>query len=189
MILTECAVFFSMLVAGGAAAVAATALLALGGSSRLSRVVFDFLTPLAVGAVFFFALYLFAGGVFRLYAVLAFLSGWVGARLLLKKFSPVLKRIFLRAAVPITSFERKMEKLFSPVTERLKKRRETRLRRRAENAIRRAEKRAEHRLLRAERKEKRRQKQKLLAYRKSLCAKGKGKAERLAGGRPVRQSD
>lgn len=174
MILTECAVFSAMLLAGGAAAILASALLALGGASRVARALFDLLTPPAVGAVFFLALYLSAGGVLRLYAVLAFLLGGAGARFLLKKFSPALKRLLVKASVPIKSLERGVEKLFRPVTERL----EAWRRRRLENAMRRKQKR-----------EKKRQKQKLLAYRKSLCAREKGGARRPARGRPVRQSD
>ena len=189
MILTECAVFSAMLLAGGAAAILASALLALGEASRVARALFDFLTPPAVGAVFFLALYLSAGGVLRLYAVLAFLLGGAGARFLLKKFSPALKRLLVKASVPIKSLERGVEKLFRPVTERLEGLRERRLRRRLEKATRREQKRAEARLLRAEKREKKRQKQKLLAYRKSLCARGKGGARRPRRGRPIRQSD
>jgi len=174
MILTECAVFSVMLLAGGAAAILASALLVLGGASRVARALFDFLTPPAVGAIFFLALYLSAGGVLRLYAVLAFLLGGAGARFLLKKFSPALKRLLVKASVPIKSLERGVEKLFRPVTERL----EAWRRRRLENAMRRKQKR-----------EKKRQKQKLLAYRKSLCARGKGGARRPRRGRPIRQSD
>ena len=185
MILTECAVFSAMLLAGGAAAILASALLALGGASRVARALFDFLTPPAVGAIFFLALYLSAGGVLRLYAVLAFLLGGAGARFLLKKFSPALKRLLVKASVPIKSLERGVEKLFRPVTERL----EAWRRRRLENAMRRKQKREEDRFLRAEKREKKRKKQKLLAYRKILCARGRGGARRPRRGRPIRQSD
>ena len=189
MILTECAVFAAMFAAGGAAAMIASALLALGVASRVARAVFDFLTPLVVGAVFFFSLYFSSGGVFRLYALGAFLLGGVLARLLLKKFSPWLRRLLARALVPIKSLEMAVEKLFRPIAECLARQKEKRREARRVMAEKRAQKRRENACFRAQKQEEKRRKQKILAYRKSRSSRDSERQRRPARARPIGQSD
>ena len=118
MIGTEISVFVALLLSGLGTGVLACFLLALGGGSRSARAIFDFLTPLSAGAIFFFALLSFAGGVFRLYSAVAYLLGLVLGRRLVGRTSPWLSRLVKRAKVPIKSLEKKVEnvakRLFSP---------------------------------------------------------------------------
>ena len=132
MILTECAIFFGMLLAGMGTAAIATFFLTLGGGSKAARAVFDILTPLFAGAAFFVCLYFLSGGAIRLYAVLAFLSGGVVFYFSWRKISPFARRLAKRAVVPILSLEKAVERLFFPLTERLKNRRKIRLEKRAQ---------------------------------------------------------
>ncbi len=177
MILTECAVFFGTFFAGMGAAAVATVFFALGGASRAARAVFDVLTPLFAGATFFVALYFLTGGAIRLYAVLAFLSGGVVFHFSWRKISPFARRLAKRAVVPILSLEKAVEKLFFPLTERLKKRREIRL-----------EKRAKKRRLKEEIKKASALKKRFAHQRKRLSARKNAKAVApLAKGR-LRQS-
>ncbi len=120
MIWTECVVFAAMFGWGMLAAAVATLFLTLGGASKAWRAVFDVLTPLAVGAAFFFGSYLSSGGVFRLYAAAAFFLGAVLFRRLYKLCLPAIKRVLKKLLVPIKSLETRVEKLFAPVAERLK---------------------------------------------------------------------
>ena len=177
MILTECAVFFGMLFAGMGTAAIATLFLTLGGGSKAARAVFDILTPLFAGATFFVCLYFLSGGAMRLYAVLAFVSGGALFYFVWRKISPFARRLIKRALVPIFSLEKAVEKLFFPLTERLKNRRKIRL-----------EKRAQNRRLRAEKKANRLLQKRLAAQRKRDRTKKKTKVgASLAKGR-LRQS-
>lgn len=141
MILAEAAVFFSMLAGGAAAGLIATTLLELGGASRVARCVFDFLAPLAVGAAFFFSLYLSSGGVFRLYALIAFFLGGGLFCFVYRRLRPRLKRVIYRFVVPIKSLEKRFEERLLPLREKRAKRREEGLVRRAEKRRLAAEKR------------------------------------------------
>ena len=188
MILTECSVFFAMFFAGSAAAVLAAALLALGGASRIARAVFDFLTPLLIGAVFFFALYFSSGGAFRLYAVVAFFLGGGCVRLLLKKFSPHLKRSLCKLIVPIKSLETRVEKAFLPLAERLEKRREKRREKKEIRLAQKQERKGERALKKEKNREKKRLKRRLAVYRKRLCAKKTAKAATSPSAARVGQS-
>ena len=172
MIVTECAVFFTMFTAGAAATGLATCLLALGRASNAARAVFDFLTPLVVGAAFFFALQLSSSGVFRLYAAVAFCLGEAAFYVLFKKASPYIKRLLLKAAVPIQSLENKVDKIVLPLAERVKNKKRLFDEKRLEHCRIRKEKAAEKRqsraLLRAQNKQKGKAKAKLLAYKREM---------------------
>ena len=143
MIRAECAVFLAMLVGGLLAGSTATLFFAFGRASRVARAIFDFLTPIAVGAIFFFSLELSAEGVFRVYALVAFLSGILLRRLIHRKIAPWERRVARKILVPIKSLEESLEKriatLLAPLRERWRARREAvrekREKRRAERAI------------------------------------------------------
>ena len=182
MIRTECVVFLSMVGGGALAALVATLFFALGQSSRVSRAVFDFLTPLSVGAIFFFDLYFSSGGVFRLYEVIAFFLGGAIFCFVYLKIRPFLKLVFLKAYVPIKSLENAVNKRLEPV-----------LKRREERKRRVREKREEKRRAVMEKKEKRRKekarikrrnKQKEQACRRRFPLRGRGTHQK---GRPKRR--
>ena len=134
MIETELAVFVATFLAGMLAGTVASFLLALGRGSKAARAIFDFLTPLAVGALYFFALRRFASGVFRLYSLVAFSLGVFLSFRLLKRLSPLLLKILSRLKVPIRSLENAFSaganRLLRPLRERRERRREERGRRR-----------------------------------------------------------
>ena len=141
MIKAECAVFFLMLVGGGVASAVATLLLTLGGASKVWRALFDFLTPLAVGAIFFISLSISSGGSFRLYSLFAFAAGAGGFCLLYRRLRPILKVVLKKLIVPIKSLENAISERYKPIAERrAEKRAEKEERRRAKRAFR-AEKR------------------------------------------------
>ena len=108
MILTEIAVFAACFAAGLLSGFVAAFLLTLGEGSRPARAIFDFLTPLVMGIVYFFTLRRFASGVFRLYSLVAFLLGGLLSRRILKMLSPFLRRTAKRVIVPIKSLERRV---------------------------------------------------------------------------------
>lgn len=147
MIRAECLIFLSMLAGGGVAAAVATIFLTLGRASKVSRCIFDFLTPLAVGVIYLVAGYLSSGGVFRFYALLAFLFGGWLFRLLYRRSLPYIKSIIRRLIVPIKSLENKVDARLEPLREKRRKRRALRAEKRREKRIvleeNRAKKRAE----------------------------------------------
>jgi len=130
MILTECLTFAVMFAAGTLAGVIASGLLLFGKGSAVARAIFDFLAPLAVGAIFFFALLFSAKGEFRLYSALAFAVGMVASRLLLRRFSPALRRLARKVILPIKSLayalEDKVSEKFAPIIMRLRAAKERR---------------------------------------------------------------
>ena len=145
MIVTEIAVFAACFAAGLLSGFVAAFLLTLGEGSRPSRAVFDFLTPLVVGVVYFFTLRLFASGVFRLYSLVAFLLGGLLSRRILKALSPFLCRVLKRVIVPIKSLEKlisaRVERWFSPLKRRIAARRDRRREKKREARAIRAQKR------------------------------------------------
>ena len=146
MILTECATFSAMLVGGVLASVAGRILFALGRASRVAEAIFDFLAPIAAGAIFFFSLRLSADGAFRVYCLAAFALGVGAERLLYGRLSPVLRRIARRIVTPLKSLAESLERraisLFSPLCEKCRtlvaKRREKREKKRIEREGKRA---------------------------------------------------
>ena len=124
MIETEIAVFALLFAAGVLSGAVAVFLLALGRGSRVARAIFDFLTPLVMGAVYFFALRYFASGVFRLYSLIAFLLGAGVSRRVSRALSPFLRKALQKAKVPIKSLERRVScrvgALISPIKNRVK---------------------------------------------------------------------
>lgn len=151
MIKAECLIFLTMLAGGAVAGAVATLFLALGTASKVSRCIFDFLTPLAVGGVYLITGYLASGGVFRLYALLAFfLGGWI-FRLLYRRSLPYLKRLIFLLIVPIKSLEDSIAKLLEPIRERLRRRRAIRAERREKRRMLLEEKRRKTREEREER--------------------------------------
>jgi len=108
--------------------------LTLGGASKVWRALFDFITPLAVGGMFFLSLNLSAGGVFRFYALFAFAAGGGCFYLLYRKIRPLLSAVLKRIIVPIKSLE-------NAANERLRPLREKRERKRTKRRLRREEKR------------------------------------------------
>ena len=130
MIKAECLIFLTMLAGGVVAGAVAMLFLALGTASKVSRCIFDFLTPLAVSGVYLITGYLASGGVFRLYALLAFLlGGWI-FRLLYRRSRPYLKKLIFLLIVPIKSLEDAMAKQLEPIRERARRRRAIRAERR-----------------------------------------------------------
>lgn len=110
MILEECLTFALMFASGVIAGITATFLLLLGKGSRVARAVFDFLTPPAVGAIFFFALMLSSGGVLCWYAPVAYALGGAVQQLVHKRLSPILCCLVKKLIVPIKSLEKSLEK-------------------------------------------------------------------------------
>jgi len=121
-------------------------LLTLGEGSRPARAIFDFLTPLALGVVYFFTLRFVASGVFRLYSLVAFLLGGLLSRRILKALSPFLRRAAKRVIVPIKSLENlisaRVERWFSPLKRRIAARRDRRREKKREARALRAQKQA-----------------------------------------------
>ena len=145
MIVTEITVFVACLAAGLLSGFVAAFLLTLGEGSRPSRAVFDFLTPLALGVVYFFTLRFVASGVFRLYSLVAFLLGGLLSRRVLKAISPLLRRVLKRVIVPIKSLERRISSRVGrwvlPLKRRIAYRRDRRREKRREACAVRAQKR------------------------------------------------
>ena len=162
MIETEIFVFVVLFAVGLGAGVLASFFLALGTGSRVARAIFDFLTPIAAGAIFFFALRASANGVFRVYSVVAFLVGMFVAGRIVGRIAPRLSRLVLRAKVPIKSLEKKVdeawERRLAPLRER-----------RAAKKAARAEKRALARLAAKEKKEQKARKKKRAQEEKSTA--------------------
>ena len=181
MISGECVVFFSMFAGGMIAGMITVFFLTLGGASKAARAVFDILTPLAVGAVFFFSLYDASGGVFRIYALVAFLLGGGVFFALYAKFHPVIKRILRRAIVPIKSLQSKVDKHFEPIRKRREKRlkamREKRAEKKAISAARAEKRRADKARLRTKKREKKEalRRRALLKKRLRIAAKREGR--------------
>ena len=146
MIGTEVTVFAALFAAGLGAGVLASFLLALGRGSRVARVIFDLVAPPAVGAIWFFTLRGVASGVFRLYALLAYLVGILAARGIVGTLSKPLSRLLLRVKVPIMSLEKKcadrLDRVLTPLRERRTARKKARAEERTKRAARRAEMRA-----------------------------------------------
>ena len=163
MIANECAIFAALFCAGLLAELLSAALLTLGKGSKVARAVFDFLTPIAVGAIYFFALRFSALGVFRVYTVVAFVLGGLAARWGLGKCSPALRRFARKVVLPIKSLEESLEKRVSDRLLPLRKRREERRR---------------TRLAAREEKREAREKARLLE-RKKKVAEAKKKAEEI----------
>ena len=132
MIPTECATFAAMFVAGGVAGIVARLLLTLGGGSRVARAIFDCLTPFVVGAIWVYALYLSAGGVFRLYRLVAYLLGGIAAQYLLRRYSPILRRFARKVILPVKGCAEGVERRVAAWTEPLRERVRERRRMRAE---------------------------------------------------------
>ena len=132
MIPTECATFAAMFVAGGMAGVVARALLALGSGSRIARAVFDSVTPFVVGAIWVYALYLSAGGVFRSYRLVAYLLGVGSSQYLLRRYSPILRKLSRKVILPVKACAEGVERRASAWTAPLRERVSARRRRRAE---------------------------------------------------------
>ena len=136
MIVDECRIFAGLFLSGFLAGGVITFLLALGGGSRAARAIFDFLTPLAVGAIYFFALYFAADGAFRVYSLIAFCFGIALWRVIFKKISPFLRRFARRIIVPIKSLEESLERRFGarllPLRKRLDELRKSRREKREE---------------------------------------------------------
>jgi len=137
MIRTEIAIFVALFASGLGAGMLASFLLALGRGSRVARAIFDAVTPLAVGAIYFFALKGAASGVFRLYSALAFLLGGSAAWWIVGRISPYLSRAISRLKVPIKSLE---DKLSERIYRRFSPFRKKRAAKRAIRAARRKEK-------------------------------------------------
>ena len=181
MIRTECVLFLSMMAGGCVAALVATILLTLGRASRVARVVFDLLTPLAVGAIFFYSLYLASDGVFRLYALLAFLLGGGLFRRLYRLVLPWIKKAIAALSVPIKSLENAISERLAPIRERRMQRRQIR-------AEKRARAREERRALRLAERERRACKRRVERLRRKARAE-EGKRGRYASSRSaMRQS-
>ena len=173
MIRAECAIFFSMMLCGMAATAVATLFLTLGSASKVARAVFDFLTPIVVGVFFFFSLYISSSGVFRLYALLAFLIGGAVFRALYRRFRPTLKRILCRMIVPIKSLEKAISERLEPLRRHIaskraaaRERRKEKRRIRVELGVKRREERTARRL---EKKARREHLKKLAAYRRDVA--------------------
>ena len=130
MIATEIAVFAACLAAGVLTGFVSAFLLTLGEGSRPARAIFDFLTPLFAGGVFFLTLHRFASGVFRLYSLFAFLLGVLLSRRVLKRLSPTIRRALKRVILPIKSLEKRLSarfgRLILPLKRRLASRRDRR---------------------------------------------------------------
>ena len=143
MIVGECLIFLTMVAGGVVAALLATLCITLGRASRVAECVFDFLTPLVIGAIFFFSLQISSGGVFRLYALAAFLLGGGLFRAIYRRSLPLLRRIIRRLIVPIQSLEIAISARLEPYRERREKKRAERAKRREERKALRAEARGE----------------------------------------------
>lgn len=186
MILTECAAFVSALFAGVLAGTLATFFYRLGSASRAARWIFDFLTPLSMGALYYCALFFAADGVFRFYTLAAFFLGALAQRAIHKRISPFLRAFARRIVLPIKSledaFESKVERVLAPLREKRNARREKRRKRREEARGKRAEGKARRELAAASRIRDER--------RRKGGAKGKRARQRRDGrGRPLPQSD
>ena len=146
MILEECAVFLEMLAAGLTAGVFARLLHLFGSASPSARIVFDACIAAESGALYFLSLYFSAGGVFRLYSLIAFFLGIFLALSLLLRFSPLLRRIAAKALRPLLKGYRKvessLEKRLRPLLERREAKRRKRREKRESARLLRREKRA-----------------------------------------------
>ena len=192
MIAGECVVFFSMFVGGMLAAAVAIFFLTLGRASKVARAIFDILSPLAAGVIFFFSLYDVSGGVFRIYALVAFLVGGVAFRAIYMKSLPTIKRILRRIIVPMKSLENKVKSRFDPYRKRWEARMDALRKKRAEERAARIERnrqRKEERERRhLEEREKREKARRLKAYRRRLRAETKKEGRPSAAATPIRQS-
>lgn len=175
MIVAECSVFLTMLAGGMVAAFFATLFLALGGASKAARCVFDLLTPIAVGGVFLLFLYISSSGVFRVYALVAFLLGGALFRWLYRLVRPSLKKLLCRLIVPIKSLEDRVERRLLPLREKRERRRAERRLLREEKRRHHAEEKAKRRL---EKQEKRRIKEEKKERKRRLAAREKREKEK-----------
>lgn len=174
MILSECAVFAAMLLSGSFAGAVCSFFFLLGKGSGAARATFDFLSPITVGVTLFFALRFFASGAVRVYSLIAFLLGIVGSALLLRRFSPRLKRLAKHVILPIKSLseslERKLCRLVAPFKNRLLIHRETARKKRAEKRNAKELARSKKRTALREKKERDEEPRKKNATRKGLSA-------------------
>ena len=175
MIVAECSVFLIMLAGGMVAAFVATFFLALGGASKAARCVFDLLTPIAVGGIFLLFLYLSSSGVFRAYALLAYVFGGALFKWLYHLIRPYLKKLLCRLIVPIKSLEERVERRLLPLREKRERRRTERRLRREEKRRLVAEEKAKRRL---EKQEKRRIKEEKKERKRRLAAREKREKEK-----------
>ena len=192
MIAGECAVFLSMLVGGMLAAAVATFFLTLGGASKAARAIFDFLAPIAVGAIFCVVLYDASGGVFRSYALIAFGLGGYLFRLGYRKSLPTIRRIIRRISVPIKSLESRINKRLEPYRKRREERIVVRRKKREEERMKRADdrrKREEEKArIRLEKRESRENPRRLKDRRKKLRSAVKKEGRAVPSLSSIRQS-
>ncbi len=192
MIKAECWIFLSMLAGGALAGAVATALFTLGRASKVSKCTFDFLTPLIVGAIFLVSSYLASGGVFRLYALLAFLlGGWLFS-LLYRLLLPYIKRVISRLIVPIKSLEDRINARLEPLREKKRARRALRAEEREERRRRKEEKRAKERAEKAlkceSKRAKREKKRRLARVEKARCAESRRRERSALRSSTIEQS-
>ena len=193
MILTECAFFTASLFAGVLAGVTATFFYRLGGASRAARAVFDFLTPLSMGALFFIAMTIAADGVFRFYALAAFFTGVLLQQAIHKKLSPRLRALARRLLAPLVSLEnaleRRVERALAPLRERRRIRREKGRALREEKRAIKEEKRVKNALAKEKKRREIEEKAQKRGERRRGEKEKRARHRRGAGGRPVSQSD